>query len=221
MNSKPPFEAEHNCICAYPGTSILGFYEGYFECVYIILHPFSKIEEQGNANEFVTWKNVAQLAGFKDINQLDIALRNSILGLKAKWKNKADVDTLKHTCKMHNLWMPSEGEFQDILISDILVSLQEQGHDYMFIADEHGLERKVAYIQDVIENKDKVELTYAGHENWYTNKHEILYTTHWDSFFTLLCSDRSTIEDILAKHNFEGFYCDRTTEIYWSLRDTK
>ena len=219
MNSKPPFEAEHNSICAYPDIPILDFYEGYFDSVYIILHPFVSLDEKEASYKQITWKEFIELAGFSDINQLDIALRNFIRGLKTKWENEADVNRVRRTCDAHKLRIPFEGKFQDILEHDMLVSLQEQGHDYMFIADEHGFERKVIYIQDLIEKKDKIELSYAGHENWYTNKHEILYTTHWDSHFTLLCSTRETIKSILDKHPYEGFYCDSKTEIYWSLKN--
>jgi len=124
MDSKPPFEAEHNSICAYPDMPILDFYSGYFESVYIILHPFVSFDEQRTGKQ-VTWKEFIELAGFNDINQLDIALRNFIRGLKTKWENEADVNTLKRVCEAHKLRIPFEGKFQDILENDMLVSLQE------------------------------------------------------------------------------------------------
>jgi hypothetical protein len=219
LDSKPPFEAAHNCICAYDDIPILSFYKGYFESVYIILHPFYKEDREGKMVDIITWKDFASLAGFADINQLDIALRNSILGLNQKWENDVDVNVLKDTCKRYNLQMPTEGVFQDALKSIMLRILQEEGHNYMFVADEFGLERKVTHIQDFLEGKDDITLTYDGHNNWYTNHNEILYTSHWDSHFTMLCSSKVTIENILARHNFEGFYCDENTKIYWSLRD--
>jgi hypothetical protein len=39
--NKPPFEAKHDCICAPADVSILEFYKGYFDSVYINLHPFT------------------------------------------------------------------------------------------------------------------------------------------------------------------------------------
>jgi hypothetical protein len=71
----------------------------------------------------------------------------------------------------------------------------------------------------MIQGKDEVTLEWGGHKAWYTNHNEILYATHWDSHFTMLCSDRKTVDSILAKHPFEGFFCDERTEIYWSLQD--
>jgi hypothetical protein len=215
MDSKPLFEAEHNGICAFPDMPILAFYEGYFDCVYIILHPFYK---EDNSTDLITWKEFIELAGFKDRIQLDLALRNLIRGLSAKWENEEDVVILKQTCKEHHLHIPSEGEFQEALTTSILKSLQDEGHHYLYISDELGFERKVAYIQDVIDDPNNAEFQIGGHDSWYTIKNEILYTVHWDSYFTLLCSDRATVERILAKHPYEGFYCDETTEIYWCCK---
>ncbi|MBS7565767.1 DUF2711 family protein [Mucilaginibacter sp. Bleaf8] len=219
MTERPPFEAAHNCICAFADISILEFYQRYFDTVYIMLHPFYKEDEYGKVTQLVTWKEFVSLAGFRDIAQLDIALRNSIRGLKKKWENEEDVETLMRTAHKHNIRMPSEGEFQDALKKDMLIGLQEQRHHYLFIGDEFGFERKVTYIQDLIEGKDQVTLTYGGHEVWYTNHSEILYASHWDSHFTMLCSNRKIVESILSKHPFEGFYCNEHTEIYWSLQD--
>lgn len=218
INERPPFEAAHNCICAYADMPILDFYKGYFDTVYIMLHPFYQTDEKGNIMRIVTWHEFLSLAGFKDINQLDIALRNVIRGLVKKWEHEQDVETLKRTCNIHNLMIPSEGEFQLAYQKQMLGSLQELGHHYMFVSDEFGFERKVVYIQDFIDGKDEVKLEYGGHHSWYTNHNEILYTSHWDSHFTMLCSDRKAVERILAKHPFEGFYCDEFTEIYWSLQ---
>ncbi len=219
INVRPPFEASHNCICAYADMPILDFYKGYYDTVYIMLHPFYKQDESGKITEVLTWKEVVSLTGFENINSLDIALRNSIGGLKKQWENKEDVNLLYHTCKRHSLQIPSEGYFQDTLKPDMLKGLQELKHHYMFVSDEFGFERKIVYIQDFIDGKVEVKLEYGGHNSWYTNQNENLYTSHWDSHFTMLCSDRKTVENILSMHPFEGFYCDEHTEIYWSLQD--
>lgn len=219
MTDRPPFEAAHNCICAYPGTSILNFYKEYFDSVYIMLHPFYQANEQGEITKLFSWKEMVALTGFADINQLDVAMRNSIGGLVKRWENKADVDRLQSTCKQADLWIPSEGQFQDALRRGMLMSLQGMGHHYIYVADEWGYERKLDYIPTMIGGKDEVTLTWSCLRNWYTNYNELLYTTHWDSHFTLLCSDKATVESLLDKHPFEGFYCNELTKIYWGLQD--
>jgi hypothetical protein len=46
----------------------------------------------------------------------------------------------------------------------------------------------------------------------------VLWTTHWDSHFSFLCSSDSNLNAIPKAYHFEGFFCDRTTEVYWSVR---
>ncbi|WP_158988810.1 DUF2711 family protein [Mucilaginibacter sp. L196] len=215
--NKPPFEAKHDCICAPADTPILKFYRGYFDSVYIMLHPFYSMNDKKEITKTYTWAEMVSLTGFNDLNQLDIAMRNSIGGLNKNWKNEKDVEILQTVCTLNDIWIPSEGLFQDSLRSEMLLGIQEQGHHYMFVADGYGYERKLTYIPDFL-IKDDIVLEWSGRENWYTNKNEILYTSHWDSHHTLLCSDKETIESILSKHPFEGFYCDAETEIYWSCQ---
>ncbi|HLU22101.1 MAG TPA: hypothetical protein VKZ77_06415, partial [Bacillaceae bacterium] len=56
-------------------------------------------------------------------------------------------------------------------------------------------------------------------KNLFTHDNSILITTHWDSHFSLLCSDRQTLKHLVTTCNLEGFYCTEATEIYWSLSE--
>ena len=80
------------------------------------------------------------------------------------------------------------------------------------MADEFGTERKLTWIEDLIE-KDLV----PSHGCVFTHDHSLLITTHWDSHCSLLCSSKDIIEKILSVYNFEGFYCSPKTEVYWGL----
>lgn len=229
MKEKTAPEVHHNIIPATPDTPILEFYKGYYDCIYIILHPFMKYhdikkfnkkEERHTKEELlqlvqgISWNEVISLCGFKDIGHLDIALRNMIGGLNKKYHNDADKAKLDQICKLNNLIIPPEGNFSELLLDNMLSAAMEMGHEWIYIGDEFGWERKLEYIQDIINNKVKVNF---HHESWYTTKNEILYTTHWDSHFTLLCSDKETVGKILSHYPFEGFYCNEETEVYWSL----
>lgn len=192
MKGRTAPEVHHNIIPAPSEGSIIEFYKGYYDCVYIILHPFMKChdikkfmekdvrhtkEEILQLTDNISWNKVVSLCGFKDI-------------------------------------IPPEGNFSELLLDNMLGVAMELGHDWIYLGDEFGWERKLEYIHDIIENKVNANF---HHESWYTPKNEILYTTHWDSHFTLLCSDKQTVEKILSKYPFEGFYCSEKTEIYWSL----
>jgi hypothetical protein len=212
------------------GKPILEYYNGYYNCVYIILHPFIKIthsdkikfsnkkwptkEDYVRYTQKVSWAELLNLSGLVDINRLDIALRNSIHGLNKIHSNDIDLNILRNTIEINNLIEPGEGHFSELLIDDMLNALKDIGHEWIYVGDEHGFERKIEYIQDIIDNKLPIG---RGHENWYTTMNEVLYTTHWDSHFTFLCSDKKTVDKILEKYPFEGFYCGPDTEIYWSL----
>ncbi|WP_295794476.1 DUF2711 family protein [Mucilaginibacter sp.] len=210
--------------------AILDHYKDYYDSVYIILHPFSKTKlrddkklekhptskgEYVNATQKISWAELLTLSGLPDINRLDIALRNLILGLNKVYSNEEDLRILKESIKKNNLTEPVEGCFSWLLIDDMMAALTALGHEWIYIGDEFGFERKIEFIDDII--NDKIELS-SGHESWYTTMNEVLVTTHWDSHFTFLCSDRQTIEKILELYPFEGFYCTPETEVYWSIR---
>jgi hypothetical protein len=223
-------EIERNNISPDADIPILEFYNGFYDCIYIILHPFYKVVDQdeikfdlktwptkkeiNRCTQKLSWQDFIKLSGIENINRLDIALRNSIWGLNNKHKNDEDLGLFNNATEKYSLIPPGEGDFSDILINEMLEALLFLGYDWIFVGDEFGHERKLQYIQDIID--DEVEVNYH-HENWYTPKNEILYTTHWDSHFTMLCSDKRTVEKILEKYPFEGFYCKPDTEIYWSI----
>jgi len=229
--ARPIANIPHNITPPYTDVPILEFYKGYYDCVYIILHPFIKITDPDKINfrgkkqptkedyvkytEKVSWAEFLKLSGLDDINRLDIALRNSIGGLNKIHRNDDDLNILNHTTEVNNLIEPGEGSFSRLLIDDMLKALLDLGHKWIYVGDEHGFERKIEYIQDIIDNKIQAG---NGHESWYTTVNEVLYTTHWDSHLTFLCSDKQTIETILQKYRFEGFFCRPEAEVYWSIR---
>jgi len=231
--TRPMANIAKNIVPPQPDQSILEFYRGYYDCVYIILHPFIKVIHPGKLkfseenwptkedyvkySEKLLWNEFLNLSGLGDINRLDIALRNSIGGLVAKHVNKDDVNILGKTIEINNLFEPGEGNFSPLLIDDLLKALIDLGHQWIYIGDEHGFERRMEYIPDIIDNKVQVNF---HHESWYTMMNEVLITTHWDSHFTFLCSDRKTINAILKKYPFEGFYCTPETQVYWSINST-
>ncbi|GAA4320634.1 hypothetical protein GCM10023149_20010 [Mucilaginibacter gynuensis] len=201
----------HNIRSPHGDDTILNFYNGHFDCVYIILHPFYK---NISTVEKLSWAEFLLLSGLENINRLDIALRSSIGGLVKIHHNESDLAKLQNTADLNNIMLPEEGNFSSLLIDDMLKTLLSLGHEWLYIGDEFGFERRIVYIRDIIGDHSDVNL---HHESWYTTKGEVLYATHWDSHYTLLCSDRRTIERILEDYPFEGFFCDNRTKIYWSV----
>jgi hypothetical protein len=106
---------------------------------------------------------------------------------------------------------PPEGCFSDLLHDKILQAIQELGYEWVWVGDEFGTERKLYWIQDL---KGQDSGPTAGHCNVFTPNKALLWTTHWDSHFSFLCSSMEKLRAVQETHHFEGFYCTPRTEIY-------
>ena len=146
--------------------------------------------------------------------EIDIGLRTSIHGLKKEVENREFESEISHLYEDQGVVMPCEGELAELIQNKIFSAVREIGYDYIWIGDEFCTERKLEWIEDLF---DREADYFTAHCNYFTPDKSLLVTTHWDSHFSLLCSDRSSIEQILKYHSFEGFFCDETTKIYWSL----
>ncbi|WP_211746249.1 DUF2711 family protein [Paenibacillus sp. Marseille-Q4541] len=226
-------ESHKYAVCAPDDMPIKGYYKGIYDEVYVFFHPFIKPisidyglfepETYPGKNdiiekcEMVTWKNFLSISGIESYSNLDIGLRTQIFGLKEQFANKETADRVRDTCEKHQIIAPMEGFFPEFLMNRLLLSIKKKGHNWIWSGDEFCTERKLEYIDDLIKDNDCLRNQRL---NLFTNENEILLTTHWDSHFSLLCSDKDTINRIVKNTNLEGFFCDEKTEIYWSLRNT-
>jgi hypothetical protein len=208
---------------------ILAFYEGLFEAVYILLHPFIKADSI-DPNRFypesyptkaeilancspVSWSEVIRLTELQNINEVDIGLRTAILGLKDEFTKPGFADAINKLEETSNIIRPSEGDIPELLQNKLFDAIQKSGNDQLWIADEFGEEQKLEWIDDL-----KVNYELPSHGNIFTSDKSLLITTHWDSHFSFICSTRDNIATLLDFSPLEGFYCDESTEVYWSLR---
>lgn len=106
---------------------------------------------------------------------------------------------------------PGEGSFSDLLHDRVLSSIQSLGYDWVWVGNEFGAERKLYWIDDL---KNQEAGPTVGNCNVFTPDKALLWTTHWDSHFCFLCSSDRSLNAIQDGYHFEGFYCDRTTQVY-------
>jgi len=223
-------EPHRYAVCAYEDIPIKEFYKGIFEEVFIFYHPFIKTTTLcyetwksgsylGKNNilahcEPISWAEFLKLASIENVKKLDIGLRTYIGGLNEKFADKATAKTIRDVCEKNRMIIPSEGFFSEFLINKILYAIKKEGHEWIWYGDEFGSERKLQLIDNLISTDE-----HFGNKriNLFTHDHEILLTTHWDSHFTLLCSDKENVKKIVNACNLEGFYCTDNTKIYWSI----
>ncbi|WP_235848325.1 DUF2711 family protein [Litchfieldia alkalitelluris] len=195
-------------VCAPADIPIREYYKDVLEVVYLFYHPFLT-----SGSKTVSWETFLHSSGLNDLKQLDIGLRTIITGLKKKYADYHASKITLEVCEEKGYTLPSEGVFPTTIMNDIFSSIQKLGHDWLWCGDEHGTERKLEHIDDLANDEN----IYIHCRNLFTYDHQLLITTHWDSHFSMLCSNSRTVQDIVENCKLEGFYCGDTTEIYWSI----
>jgi len=213
-------------------TSILEHYAGTFEAVYILLHPFIDASEVGTEQfkpgtypnrqfiakncRAVSWAEIIERTGLSAIAAVDVGLRTSIHGLKDECSNREYAAKIESLVESSKILSPDEGCFSDLLHDRVLSSIQSLGYEWAWVGDEFGTERKLYWIDDL---KNQESGPTVGHCNVFTPDKALLWTAHWDSHFSFLCSSERNLSAIQEAYHFEGFFCDQTTEVYWSVRN--
>ncbi|MGN7400001.1 DUF2711 family protein [Cytobacillus praedii] len=216
-------------VCAPDGLPIKEYYKEVFEEIFVFYHPFIKPESidyelfkpdtYPNRNEIrencvvVTWKQFLKLSGIESFRKLDVGLRTNINGLREEYQDENIAQMIKNTCRDKKIGEPTEGLFPYFIMDNLLKGIKALGHNWIWCGNEFATERKLTFIDDIITDNNLLDQC----KNLFTNDHHLLITTHWDSHFSLLCSGKSTVEQLVNYCNLEGFYCTDQTEIYWSL----
>ncbi|MGJ8641660.1 MAG: DUF2711 family protein [Opitutaceae bacterium] len=223
-------EPDRYSVCPQGDERLLDFYKGHFKAVYILLHPFInpvKISKDRfcpdtyptkkeiiKKTKRVSWQEIIENSELNSFSEVDIGLRTGILGLGKPLASQNFVDEINRIYDDLGIVCPSEGEVAELLQDDLLRSIQSCGYDWVWIGDEFGTERKLNWIESLFH-----EDFLPPHGTILTPGYKILITTHWDSHFSLLCSSRDTIDQILKENPYEGFYCNDETQIYWSTQN--
>ena len=98
---------------------------------------------------------------------------------------------------------------------EMLRSIQGLGYNWVWVGDDLGTERKLHWIDDL---KGQDVKATAGHCNVFTPDRGLLWTTHWDSHFSFLCSSKRNLAAVQEANQFEGFSCTPSAEVYWSVQ---
>jgi hypothetical protein len=211
---------------------VLEYYAGTFEAAYISLHPFIKTvsiaKEEFKPSTYpdrstilkncapVSWADVAHHAGVPSLEAVDIGLRTLIRGLKEEFSNREYADKIEALFDAEGIVPPPEGCFSDLLHDSILQSIQGLGYEWVWVGDEFGTERKLYWIDD-LKGVDAGPTRIGCRRNVFTPDKQLLWTTHWDSHFSFLCSSHRNLISVRDGSHLEGFFCSPSTEVYWSV----
>jgi hypothetical protein len=130
--------------------------------------------------------------------------------------NEDYAERLQRLCDAELILPPPEGEHSAVLRNKVLGLFQELGHDWVWVGDEGCTERKLYWIDDL---KEDLMDPISGPCNVFAPDKSLLWTVHWDSHFSFLCSSsEAALKSVNVEEKLEGFFCDPRTEVYWSLR---
>jgi len=226
-------EPDHFATCPMDGN-ILNYYKGEFDSVFVMLHPFIRpisISKElfrpdtypnrvsiAIGCEAIRWSKIISLTGLSSLAAVDVGLRTQIGGLNKRVANEEYAKCLEVLYDSHGIVQPDEGHFSDLLHDFVLQCFQDLGHQWVWVGDELGTERKLYWIDDL---KVKDLTATMGHCNVFTPDKSLLWTTHWDSHFSFLCGTHEVLARLVQSVNLEGFFCEPNTEVYWSLQQPK
>lgn len=222
---QPPPDPYASC----PGDGpILPFFKGHFQAAFVALHQFlrpvssaalgeatrleSSYSEIVATHSPVSWTEVLAATGFDGIADLDLALRTSISGLKAQYERRDLAERLATTMRVQGLETPLEGEPCPFVQGKLLSGLHSDGHRWVWIGDEFCSERKLHWLEEV-----QATPSPFPHPCLFTPDKRFLITSHWDSHYTLFCGPEVDLVRLCAARGVEGFLCEPTTEVFWSL----
>jgi hypothetical protein len=163
----------------------------------------------------VSWEEIASKAGLPSLAAVDVGLRTMIGGLKPEFSNEEYSTNIELLYGSDQILPPPEGFFSDLLHDKILQAIQSLGYEWVWVGDEFCSERKLYWIDDL--KAQDAQATVRRHCNVFTPDKELLWTTHWDSHFSFLCSSKRNLVTIQEAYQFEGFFCTPSTEVYWSV----
>lgn len=208
---------------------VLEYYRGVFECVYVLLSPFPRVvglpmsrfegdtwpsrsDIRSNC-EPVSWSAVREAASLPDLAAVDLALKTDMGALRPAVARPELAARLVRYAEATNLLSPDDGGQSDFLHDEILELFRCFGHDWVWVCDEFDTNRERYLIDDLLEIDERL----IDRSSVLAPDHSLLWTIHWDSHFSFLCSTSRSRLDAAGVDAFEGFFCTPETSVAWSL----
>lgn len=210
------------------GTHLAEAYEGRFECVFVVLHPFVRVPAQlswsamrqypddatiATLGAKCTWAEVSLQTGLRSCAKINQALLTAIGSLSVELAEPSGRDALEKLVQREPLWMPVEGRFEPLLQEDFLTAFEMAGHSELVFVPEFPQSDPVVRLS--IRELRAGAMPFPGYGTLLAPDESFLFTVDWDSFFTLFYGPRSLVERVTRARNIEGFYATANTDHAW------
>ncbi len=214
FNKTPPFYPEWD-------ENIFEFYSLEFENIFIILNPFIELKgdydrNNENHNRFfddqtmdyptakytveycneIKWEEIIKKSELNNVAEINHALIN--YGLKKEFQNQKLADKLYKFCNQENIFYPPDAEFTPFNISKVILLLNELNIDKVKLTSEFG-------DNSVIVEPEKLDelLSENNSLSIIANDKSLILVNHWDSYVTILATNRKVGQEKLISLGFE------------------
>jgi len=203
-------------------------YDGRFEALYVILHPFVRVPERLAwrntrvypsqeqilaAGEKVSWAEAAAQTGLRGAARLNQALLTSIMAISPELCDFSARNRMQSYLESGNVWMPNEGSFEPLLQPDFLDAFESAGKSSLIHVPEFpSVDAIMPYNLAQLQARACV---FPARGSLMPEDVSFLFTVDWDSFFTLFYGPRAFVAEFVARRRIEGFFAGPSTEHYW------
>jgi len=187
----------------------------YHEAFQIYLQELQTQEKK--IGEALSWKRIRDACDFNSKSQLNRALLTVIMAVRGPSAHPGDAEYLQTHCAVNKIFMPTEDTFPPLLEDKIVATLERLGCTDVYFADEHDQNRQKVSVAAL---KTELPWKYSELCNFkiskiYPDDYSFLFIVPFDSFNTIVCGKREALKSLELEQLFEGFWCDRRTELDW------
>jgi len=210
------------------GIPLAEAYEGRFEAVFVILHPFIRVPEQlawsarrqyPSDVEIVAegsacrWMEVGRQTGLNSCARVNQALLTATGSLTGDLADTDGKNAMRRFLQLHPIWMPAQGRFEPLLQGNLLRVFSASGCDCVVHVPEFP-EREPA-VRLPLEDLQDCRSPFPTGGTLLAEDLSFLFTVDWDSFFTLFYGSRSFVLQMARELHLEGFLATGNTDHAW------
>jgi hypothetical protein len=210
------------------GLPLVEAYDGRFEAVFVVLHPFIRVPERLSwtvtgryltdpdivaRGARYTWTEVCRQTQLASCAQLNQALLTATGSLSGELADPVGRHALQSFLQSHPVWMPTEGRFEPLLQQDLLRVFAARGCSDLVYVPEFPASAPIERLS--VDRLRNGSIPFPGCGTLLAPDASFLFTVDWDSFFTLFYGSKDFITQMARELDFEGFFVTANTDHAW------